>query len=393
MDKEKIWTKGFTTITVSHAAYVLGSYMLIPTIPLYLVSLGATESQVGMIATAFFVASIVTRLFLNVLLKRTGRKRVLMAGMLLTAIAMLLYGLLASIVANAALRFIGGVGFGITTTIATAMAADFLPDSRRGQGIGYFTMGYVVAMTAAPALAIFLREKYGFPPVFYIASGFALLAAILLIFAEEPPPVGKAPAGTAEHKESSFQWRNLFDSKLIVASCILLLFSISRSGDSSYIALFAAARNLNYLSLYFVIQTVTMFFVRFVIGRIIDRKGRNWVLIPGGFAMLALCVTLSFTYSDPLLLVGAFFSGLAVGVISPSMQVWMFGVVAPEKRNVASATYYNFTDIGVSIGSLLMGFTAENYGYTVMYRFGACVALLYLLSYFIFGRERTRKSL
>ena len=367
--------------------------MLIPIIPLYLVSLGATESQVGMIATMFFIASIVTRLFLNILLRRTGRKLVLMAGMSLTAVVMLLYGLLASIAANAALRFFGGVGFGITTTIATAMAADFLPDSRRGQGIGYFTMGSVVAMTAAPALAIFLMDNYGFPPVFYTAAGFSLLSAMLLLLTGEPVITGEAMAVGNGHRGSAFQWRNLFDRKLIVASCLLLLFSISRSGDSSYISLFAEARGLKYLSLYFVIQTVTMFFVRFVIGRIIDRKGRNWVLIPGGFAMLALCVTLSLAYTDAVMLIGAFFSGLAIGVISPSMQVWMFGAVAPEKRNVASATYYNFTDIGVSIGSLLMGFTAEHYGYTIMYRVAACSALLYIISYITIGREKAGKRL
>lgn len=389
MKEERIWNKGFTSAAATCTLSAIGFYMLIPTIPLFLVSLGTAESQVGMVATTFYISSISTRFLINAVLAKVGKKRILIAGLLLSTIAMALYSLVGSVGAATALRVIQGMGLGIATTITTTMAADFLPDSRRGQGLGYFNIGIVVAMTIGPALALYLRNDYGFMPMFLVAAGTNLLSAItVLLFTDEPRITKAQPQDRREEKEKAIQWRFLFDRKLIVPSAIVLLFGICRSVDLNYIALFAEAKALEHLSLYFIIQTATMFCIRLVVGRFADRKGRNWVLIPGGLAMLATQITLSFADTSAVMLLGAFFSGLGVGVLAPNLQVWMLSVIEPEKRNVASASYYSFMDTGSAIGAPLMGLMAENFGYTVMFRIGACAALLYIIAYIAIGREK-----
>ena len=186
--------------------------------------------------------------------------------------------------------------------------------------------------------------------------------------------------------------RNLYDSKLIMPSVIIFLYGISRCVDMNFIALFAEDRGFDYLAWYFVIQTMTMFFIRFFIGRLADRKGRNWVLIPGGFALLAVNLILSFAKTSGIMLLAAVFSGLGVGVVAPNLQMWVFGIVDPDKKNVASATFFNFCDIGSAIGAPLMGFIAEKSGYYNMFRIASITGLLYIILYITIAREKKKPA-
>ena len=392
MEEDRIWNRNFVCITIAYILLALGFYMLTPSIPLLLVDLGATVSQVGMVVTAYYVASITTRLLINLVILRIGKKRALFTGLFLSAIFMASYGLVESVGAVASLRVIQGMGFGTATTVITTMAVDFLPDSRRGQGLGYFSMGMVLAMAIAPAIAIFIMDNFGFIPSFLVAACTNLTAAVIVLFVDEPDIAESELQKNAEGKKKAIEWRNLYDKRLIVSSFIVLLFGIGRSLDLNYIALFAVERNLDHLSWYFVIQTATMFLIRSVMGRFADRKGRNWVIIPGGFAMLTFPIILSFANSSAVMLMGALFSGLGVGILAPNQQLWMLGSVEPEKRIVASSSYFNFVDIGSALGAPLMGLAAENFGYDVMFRAGSCAALLYLALYVAIGREKRVES-
>ena len=387
MKKDKIWTKEFFLVVFSNFVISIGVYMLHPTVPLYLVELGAVESQIGFVVTAFFVTSIFFRLFTNVVLIGKGKKRVLIGATLLNTVVMFSYGLVDSITMVGILRVFQGMSFGATNILTTTMAADFLPDSRRGEGIGYFTMGVVIAMSIGPAISLFLIENIGFYAMFFTASGFSLLATIAVLFSVEP---SIAPSGAPEIKGKT-AWQNIFDRRLILAAVVSLLVGFSRSAEQSFISVFAQVRALEHLPWYFVIQTATMFCVRSFGGRLQDKKGRNYVVYPGGVAMLASLIILAFTQVSWSMLLAAFFSGVAVGLLAPALQLWMFSFVSPERRNVASATYYNTLEMGLSIGASSLGVLAENTGYTVMFLAAAFVALSSVVAYFTLGREKKLK--
>jgi len=361
--------------------------MLIPAIPLYLTTLGAAESQVGIIAMTFFIASVTMRLLTNVLLTRFKKSQILAAGVLLNTIVVILYAFAGTVGTTAVLRVMQGVGFGIITTITATMAADSLPDSRRGEGLGYYSISIVLAMAAGPAISLYMLDEFGFTPLFLAAAGFMLVAAILIaFFTNQPLYAPKMP----EKRKGSIRLEDLFDRRLIIPAILLFLFGIIRSPDPSFISLFAVDRNIGHLSWYFIIQAITMFGIRMAVGRVSDRKGRNWILIPGGLAMIATAVTLSLAHTTAMMLLGAVFSGIGVGLLSPGMLIWAFSCVTPEKRNVASAANYNFNDIGISIGSASVGFLAENYGYGVMYQTIACFSLLFTIGYIIIGRDKSK---
>lgn len=412
---------------VSNSITNMASHMLVPIIPLFVVAMGATETNVGLLATSFFLSSVLSRFLVNFLLLRFGRNTLAFAGTLLTGLTIALYCFTDTVGATAVLRIAQGLGFGATTALYTTMVADVLPDSRRGEGIGYFALGVVVAMTAAPLISVNLMESFGFNPVFLVGAIFPVIALGGFPFLRKstPPrlsageverlrkngsrtpdmvnrpssgqPDGPAPAAQSvapvdiqepAGKERASFLETLFEPKILFHGLLCLLLGFCRSADMNFIALFAEINKFKYLAWYFSIQTIASFGVRLFIGQVSDKKGRGWVLIPGGLAVMIAMLILSTAQSGEVMLLAGFFNGLGIGALVPGMQVWMFDSVSQEKRNHASTMYFNAYDIGVSIGAILLGLFAEFIGYSFMFQATAFAALLYLILYVGYARKR-----
>jgi MFS family permease len=176
MERPKVWTKDYSILVSSNMLYSAGFYMLLPTIPLFIAALGGTSAQVGWVATAFSAASILMRFFINVVLRKADKKRTFLAGMLFTVLITALYSLADSVGSICVLRILQGFGFGIVTTLCAATVADILPASRKGEGIGYFGMGTILAAAVCPALGLYFLSGYGFEAMFLAAAVFPLLA-------------------------------------------------------------------------------------------------------------------------------------------------------------------------------------------------------------------------
>ena len=64
--------------------------------------------------------------------------------------------------------------------------------------------------------------------------------------------------------------------------------------------------------------------------------------------------------------------------------------VRPEKRGLASGTYYTGFDAGVSAGSILLGAVSQHLGFAVMWPIAAVCTLLGLAGFL--ADRRTRNS-
>lgn len=62
------------------------------------------------------------------------------------------------------------------------------------------------------------------------------------------------------------------------------------------------------------------------------------------------------------MLLAGFFFGLGYGILQPLFQSFVTGTTPAPQRGVANATYMLSYDVGIGIGSLLMGFMQESIG-------------------------------
>ena len=135
---------------------------------------------VQIIAVAMILISSVIGGYLSDRLRR--RKIFVMGSAGLIAIALLILALVTSWVAVLVAAVIVGLGFGSYLAVDLALLTDVLPSaSDRGKDMGVFNIANALPNALAPLVGgIFVATFGSFQPLFFMAAGVTLLAAILV---------------------------------------------------------------------------------------------------------------------------------------------------------------------------------------------------------------------
>lgn len=178
----KLWTPVFILIVgLALGCFVTGQGLNAGT-SVYIDRMGGTATYSGMLAAVFSVAAAITRFICGPVIDSRGRAFALTIGALF-----LVAGTAGPVVFNDPLafivyRFLQGIGFSAVTTAAATAAADVLPYSRLGEGIGYYGLGQALAMSIGPALALFLVATDAPDNLYFGLTGISLAVLVLSLF-------------------------------------------------------------------------------------------------------------------------------------------------------------------------------------------------------------------
>lgn len=387
MKQPKLWTRDFILVTLTNMFYVFGFYMLLPTIPLFVKALGGTDADAGLIAASFTISAIVMRFFSPLLLTRLTKRAMLGLGITLSVIVTATCGLAFSFPTTMLFRILQGLGFGVVSTICSTLAADLLPDSRRGEGIGYYGMGTTAMVAVSPAVGLYLSQNAGFNAMFFAAAAGQVVALALLV-AFRPSEEHNRPAPPLKSPKTLL--RNLFEPTLALQIVLLVLFGIARSAEQNFLSLLADDRGIA-LSAYYIFQTAVSFVGKFVTGKLYDKRGHAWPVLIGGCSLFIALMIMSLAKSLPVMLIAGLFSGIGMGALLPAMQSWTLTSLDADRRSVASAIYFNYYDIGMSLGSVVLGYIATGFGYVVTFRTAGVVVIAFLAVYLTATISRRRE--
>ena len=127
------WVKDFLLTWVSRFSVFLAHHVTRPLIPLYLITFGASSTVIGAFMAVFTITATVMRIPVGMFIDRLGRKPFLIYGVALFGVGNFWYIWAPSIALMIPGRILHGVGWsGCTTSVAT-IAADIVPQSRRGE--------------------------------------------------------------------------------------------------------------------------------------------------------------------------------------------------------------------------------------------------------------------
>lgn len=376
MKKVSLWTRDFILTMLSSSSSFFGVQILYPVLPLFLMEIGASPKEVGIGIGLFTLSAVVARPFTVWGAEQWGRFVMVILGTVVTTIAIVSYYWTDSVALFLVPRVLHGLGFGITTTIFASVVSDIVPKERRGEGMGYFGLGVSVSMMVSPFLGIWLVETQGFFPMFMTATS-AQLIAFGMIFAMGrkvwPFPIHREEVVIAEGENEGW-----FPKKLWLPGILTLLMGLGVGGIMGYSTVYAKVEGISAVKYFFLLSALCVFLVRFVSGRVFDRKGPYWVFLPSGLLLAAAAFLLSFSYDLELFLLAGALYGLGNGALFPALQAWTINRVAAEKRTGANALFYNCLDIGVGSGFILLGHLADVTNYRTMY---ACSGLI--MSFFM----------
>lgn len=160
-------------------------------VPAIAANLQAPFSQVQWVVLAYLLA--VTALSVNAgrLGDRLGRRRLLLAGTTLFAVASLCCALAPNLPLLVAARIAQGAGAAVMLALAMAMAAGAVSRQRAGSAMGLLGSMSALGTTLGPALGGLLLARYGWPSLFLVNLPLAALA--LLLAWRYLPESGQAP--------------------------------------------------------------------------------------------------------------------------------------------------------------------------------------------------------
>lgn len=375
MSTAKLWTKNFIALIFSNALMFGGFHILLPTLPVYAASNGATGTEIGIITGIFGVSAIFIRLFTDLGVKTVGKKNCLYIGLLISLICTVSYAVFSSVEGMMITRVLHGFGFGLTTTFSAAIAADIIPGARRGEGIGYFGLGSTVAMAVGPAIGVWLISDYGFVSMF-IASA---LGTGIALFGTKLCDVPSIILTEKQNERPVSLLDKFFEKGTGIPSLLTMLFGISYGSVNTFIAMLAQEAHIENSGYFFIVGTLCVFLSRPIGGKIFDTKGAAWIMLPGSILLFLGLIVLVHTKSLGMLLGAAVLYGFGGGFLLPALITWMLNLVQPHRRSAASATFYNMLDVGTSAGAILLGMVAERVGFISMYKYSAGAMGIFLI--------------
>ncbi|MEN1966790.1 MFS transporter [Lentibacillus sp. N15] len=382
---DKIWTRDFVLVCLANFFIFLGFQMTLPTIPLFVRELGGSDQLIGIITGIFTFSALLLRPYAGHALESKGRQFVYMVGLAIFVLSVGSYAFIASIVLLFIMRMVQGVGWGFSTTAGGTIATDLIPPKRRGEGMGYFGLSGNLALAFGPSLGLTLAGIISFTHLFLICA-FIGLVAFLLSSKIRYKKVEQLPNKTTTVKF------DIFEKTALQPSVLLFFITVTFGGIASFLPLYAAQKHIEGIEFYFLVYALFLMISRTFAGKIYDKKGHEYVFLPGTVMIVIAMVLLSWLPNLTTMLIAAGFYGLGFGSVQPALQAWAVDKASNNRKGMANATFFSFFDLGVGLGAMIFGQLAFMFGYSAIYATGAGSVVLSMVLY-VFLLVRAKKQL
>lgn len=387
--ENQLWTKNFISICVTNFFLFLNFYYLLVILPIYSVrELHGPESQAGLIVTVFLIAAIITRPISGQLIQQYGATPIFILSIFIFLAATVLYYFPSTMVSLLVIRLFHGIGFGMATTAAGTIVAEVVPDARKGEGMGYFGLTMNLAMAIGPFLGLTALSLWGVDVMFTISTVFVLIGTVTGLFIKLP----KRQLTASIPNKKGLQLSDIFEVSAIRISLVGSFFALVYSAVLSFVAVYAQEEGFGDIASYFfIVYAIILILSRPFTGKWFDLYGANVIIYPSIISFGTGLILLSIANTSWVFLMSAAFIGLGWGTAFPSFQTIAIQHAPPVRRGMATATFLSIFDIGVGLGSFIVGVIGARIGFSSLYFYSAFLTLLGLGLYFVLHGKKTSR--
>jgi MFS family permease len=370
---ERIWTRDFILLILSNFLMYITYYAILSALPVYLVSdLHATKMQVGVVVGTYTIASVLVRPFSGFALDRFGRRTIFLSALVIYSLLLAGYLVALTISAIIILRFAQGLTWGITTVSGSTIATDNVPQSKRGEGIGYFALSTTLGMSVGPVIGLFVCHQWGYT-VMFLSGCFISIGSLLCAYAI------KMRKRFVVGKHIQMELTSLFDKSSVRPSINVFITMIAYGGLVSFIALYGREIGIQNSSLYFLIFSIGIAAARLTAGKVFDRNGPRRILTICMMLLIAGFPVLALAKNEVLFYMSAIIIGFGNGVIFPTFQSMINNLADSAHRGAANSTLYTAVDLGMGLGMIIGGLIAQHISISAIFWVNALVCSAGLL--------------
>ena len=313
---------------------------------------GMDVAIVGTVVSLFSFMSLIMKPISSPVIDRFDRKKLLIGSYVILAIGTVGMAFANEVASLYAFQVVRGFGWGASMGLNAVILADVVGKADYGIATGLFMLGPVVGSSVVAPLAIPVADAIGYSGLFLVSAAFALLDALLICTL---PYEWKKPEPKAEKgPKKKVRIGDFIDWASIPYMLVSAMFSIAVYGQGSTILLAYGRADLAIanVGIMVTVHNVIMYFTRPIFGRIIDKKGARWGLIPGFISVAAANFITAASTDMWGLLIAAIVYGVGGGGLIGSRTMAIKG--APEERmGVAGNTYLMGSDLGQTLGPIV----------------------------------------
>lgn len=379
--KEALWSVPFVLIILSNLLLSVCGQGLNTSSSVYVELYGGTATYSGVLAAVFSIAAAVVRIACGEASDKHGRWAVLLVGNILYLAGVAGPVFIPGIEPFFFFRILQGLGFGISTTTVAAAAADVLPQSRIGEGIGYSGLGQALSYAIGPALALFVLGDGNADALFMAMSAVMIIALVMCLFVryEKHPEQLSETSGYRERlrerenptmpaKKQAKGFAKFIEVGALPGAIPVLFSSPAFGFGLIFVSLMGARMGVAQPGLFFTVAAVSMLVIRLGSGAFMDKFPPLTLYAVStasgvvGFLMLYAASALS--GSNDLLFYSA---GLPYGVFAalnvPVNQSIAVQNTPSDRWGAASACMFLSLDIGIAIASVVWGMINDAWGF------------------------------
>ncbi|QIC67150.1 MFS transporter [Acinetobacter schindleri] len=381
-----LWTKSFLLCLANNLFLFIFYFAQTTILPIYILKeLGGSVTQAGLTLTLFMVSAILIRPFSGLIIDKLGQRRTLIISATMFCFIAFGYLFISNMTSLYILRLFHGVWFSILTTVCVPVVNQFIPDSRRGEGMGYYAMSVNLGIVLGPLIGLSLIPYLSYTMVTAVLVAMIFIGYIFCFLI--PVQEVKQPDSGAEKTKLGLS--DFVEKKSLTVALMVMMISFSYASIMSFIAPFASSIHLmQYAGLFFVVFAISMMSLRPITGKIYDRKGPQYVIYPAVLTFSLGLLVLSQIHTLTGFMLAAVLIGLGFGSAQPCLQTLAIQRAPKHRIGYATSTFYTCYDIGIAIGSLVVGMMIAKQSFS--FAFIICAALTALsLLYFKFVVQRT----
>lgn len=380
LSPERLWNRSFILCLFNNFFLFVYYFALLTILPIYIMKdLGGSVKEAGLALTLFLASSIAVRPFSGMIIEKLGKKISMRGAGVIFALFAFGYLLIDSLWSLLLVRFLHGIWFSILTTVAVPVANEFIPEQRKGEGMGYFVMSTNLGVVFGPLLALTVIQFTSFKSLFGIL---AIIISLGLIFCWMLKITELPKSRRIGTEKTKLSLQDILEVKVLAVSCVALLTAFAYSGIMSFITAFSESKQLlAYTSVFFIVFAASMLLVRPWVGKIYDRKGPSAVIYPSFIFFAIGLVMVSLISNQWTLWLSAVFVGIGYGSLFPCLQTLAIQSVNKQRMGHAISTFFTLFDLGLAVGSVVMGLLIAYWGFEAMYVSSAALVIVTILVY------------
>jgi len=376
----------FPILALALFSSMLGAGIVVPLLPLYAESMGATGLWLGFIFAAFSISrTLFTPVFAR-LSDRKGRKLFLCIGLFTYALISFIFVLATDIYQLVLIRLVHGVAGAMIIPIAQAYIGDLSPEGEEGKWMGYSNAAFFSGFGFGPLMGGVLATQWGMDLAFIAMGVLNLLAffiAAILLPRSDLRKLAAAPTLSFLDMRHSSTMVGLFSFRLAIA--------LGRSSFFTFLPLFAAMSlglPANLIGILIAVHVLLMSALGVLGGRVADIFNRRALVVIGSIVTFAYLFLVPMSSSFSTLLVLCTLGSIGSAVATPAAMAMTVEEGRKYGMGSAIAAITMAMSIGIAVGPILSGAIVDLININAAFYFNAGLALVGAGLFVWFTRSR-----